>query len=223
MNIFQTLKIPDIVTLSNALFGITAMFAVHGGFIDLAFILLLLAAVADGADGYLARRHTGSELGESLDSLADVISFGAAPAVIVYFIYGADHPFLVGAVVCFYVICGILRLARFNALPKNTSDFEGLPITAGCVMLAAYLLMDDRYIHYFAVIALVVILSLLMVSTLPYCKLKNPKHIAVALVIVGLTISSFFIDVGYTHVFSSILFLSMVLYAASPVINIRAK
>lgn len=222
MNIFQILKTPDAFTLSNALFGVISIFAVYEGFTDLALILLLLAAVADGVDGYIARHYTCSELGESLDSLADIISFGVAPAVVIYSIYSTINPLLVGSLVCFYVICGILRLARFNALPKDT-DFEGLPITAGCVMLASYLLMDEKYIHGSVLFMMLIILSLLMVSNLTYFKLRKTKNIALGSVIFGLLIPSFFVNVEYTRVFSLILFMAMVLYVASPFIKYTGK
>lgn len=222
MNIFQTLKTPDVFTLSNAMFGVVSIFAVNEGFVDFALILLLLAAVADGADGYIARHYTSSELGESLDSLADVISFGVAPAVVIYSIYSALNSLLIGSLVCFYVICGILRLARFNALPKD-ADFEGLPITAGCVMLASYLLMDEKYIHVYVLFMLLIILSLLMVSNLPYFKLRNRKNIALGSVIFGLLLSSFFVNVEYTRVFSMVLFMVMVLYVISPFIKYTKK
>jgi CDP-diacylglycerol--serine O-phosphatidyltransferase len=222
MSIFQIVKTPDAFTLSNALFGVISIFAVHEGFIDLALILLLLAAVADGLDGYIARRYTCSELGESLDSLADVISFGVAPAVIIYSIYSTLNQLLIGALVCFYVVCGILRLARFNALAK-AADFEGLPITAGCVMLVSYLLMDEKYIHVYVLFMLLIVLSLLMVSNLPYFKLRKTKNIAVGSVIFGLLIPSFFVNIEYTRFFSLILFTAMVLYVASPLIKNSGK
>ena len=222
MSIFKIVKTPDAFTLSNALFGVISIFAVHEGFTDLALILLLLAAVADGLDGYIARRYTCSELGESLDSLADVISFGVAPAVIIYSIYSTLNQLLIGALVCFYVTCGILRLARFNALAKD-ADFEGLPITAGCVMLASYLLMDEKYIHVYVLFMLLIVLSLLMVSNLPYFKLRKTKNIALGSVIFGLLIPSFFVNIEYTRVFSLILFMAMILYVVSHLIKNSGK
>ncbi len=215
----QSLKIPDIVTLSNALFGMGAMVVASNGHYDLACILLLIAAVADGVDGYLARRLTSSEFGGAMDSLADVISFGIAPAFVVYSAYSTPHPYLIGIAVCFYIVCGILRLARFSSIHNGTHDFKGLPITAGSVMIASYLLIDEKFINTYSVVALVVILSLLMISTFTYTKLSNTKTMASVSVIFGLVIPSFFINMEYTPSFSLVLFLAMVLYVASPVIN----
>ncbi len=215
----QVLRIPDIITLSNALFGMGAMVAASNERFDLACILLLVAAVADGVDGYLARRLASSEFGGAMDSLADVISFGVAPAFVVYFAYSALHPYLIGAVVSFYVVCGILRLARFSSIQKTITDFEGLPITAGCVMIASYLLIDEKYINAYSVVALVFILSLLMISTLTYPKLSNMRSMTPVSVVFGLVIPSFFINIEYTPSFSLVLFIAMALYVASPVIK----
>ncbi len=87
MNIFRMMSIPDVVTLINALLGLSAILAAHEGNFPLAFVLILMAAVADGIDGYLARLNSGSPMGEHLDSLADIISFGVAPACVIFFMY----------------------------------------------------------------------------------------------------------------------------------------
>ena len=215
----QKLKIPDIVTLSNALLGLAAMLCASNGRYDLACILLLVAAVADGVDGYLARRLSSSEFGGTMDSLADVISFGVAPAFIVYSAYSALHPYIIGLAVSLYVVCGILRLARFSSVKKTITDFEGLPITAGSVMIASYLLIDAKYINAYSVVALVTILSLLMISTFTYPKLSNMRTMAPVSVVFGLVIPSFFVNMKYTPSFSLVLFVAMAIYVASPVIK----
>lgn len=123
--------------------------AAHNGFV-LALILLLIAAIADGADGYIARRFKGGELGEQLDSLADAVSFGVAPALLIYLQFGQINPLvgdpdpLVAVFPIFYAICGVLRLARFNSMASSKTGFEGLPITAGCVMLVTYMLLSKE-------------------------------------------------------------------------------
>ena len=215
----QKLKIPDIVTLSNALLGLAAMLCASNGRYDLACILLLVAAVADGVDGYLARRLSSSEFGGTMDSLADVISFGVAPAFVVYSAYSALHPYLTGLAVSLYVVCGILRLARFSSIQKTITDFEGLPITAGCVMIASYLLIDAKYINIYSIVALVTILSLLMISTFTYPKLSNMRTMAPVSVVFGLVIPSFFVNIKYTPSLSLILFIAMAIYVASPVVK----
>ncbi|MCC7575337.1 MAG: CDP-alcohol phosphatidyltransferase family protein, partial [Methanomethylovorans sp.] len=104
-DIFATLRLPDMVTLLNALFGFGAIIATQNGMLHLSCILILMAAIADGLDGSLARYMGGSEIGGTLDSLADVISFGVAPALI---IVSYMNGYLTLIAVCFYLICGIL-------------------------------------------------------------------------------------------------------------------
>src|SRR5512145_2289108 len=120
MNVFQMLRLPDLVSLLNLICGIGSISAAHNGSFKLALILLLLAAVADGVDGYVARRFKGGELGEQLDSLADAVSFGVAPALFMYIQFGRqDDSHLVAIFAAFYAVCGVLRLARFNSVPSK--------------------------------------------------------------------------------------------------------
>ncbi|MCD4703419.1 MAG: archaetidylserine synthase [Methanosarcinaceae archaeon] len=223
MNFLHTLKVPDIVTLSNALFGLISIFIAHIGYPDMAFVLILMAAVADGVDGYLARIYSGSEIGEFLDSLADVISFGVAPAVVVFIACGSSMPFLVGAVVCIYLVCGILRLARFSIKQKSIPDFEGLPITAAAVVISSYMLIDEKYIYTYVVLAILVLLAYLMVSEHPYPKLRGPRAMGLISLIFILTIGSYFLVEQYTHIFSTILFLLMMLYLESPIMKVPRR
>lgn len=130
------LRLPDLVSLLNLLCGISSIAvaaqatvqvatsqtaAAQNGF-SLALILLLVAAIADGADGYIARRFKGGELGEQLDSLADAVSFGVAPALLIYLQFGQVNPVagepdpLIAIFPAFYAVCGVLRLARFNSV-----------------------------------------------------------------------------------------------------------
>jgi len=125
--ILQLIKLPDVLSVLNALLGFSAILLVLGGVsvteraLKNALVLILLAAVVDGLDGIVARTLQKSPLGTYLDSLADMISFGLAPAIVVYVLikdYLAVTSPRVEVVLAFcgaYVICGMLRLARFNA------------------------------------------------------------------------------------------------------------
>ncbi|ADI74001.1 CDP-diacylglycerol/serine O-phosphatidyltransferase [Methanohalobium evestigatum Z-7303] len=220
MNIFQTLKIPDLISISNALFGISAMLAVLDNNHHLAAVLILTAAIADGLDGFIARYIESGELGEHLDSLADIISFGAAPVVIIYAIYGSQFPYVMMGAVFVYFICGILRLARFNTKTNNIKDFEGLPITASGVVLASYLLVYQKYIFSSAIIILTLILSILMISTYTYPKIRGMKTLAFGFVFFIIIVGSYFINIEITHILSTILILLMLLYLESPIMKI---
>ncbi len=126
--VLELLRLPDLVTILNILFGFTAILFVLNRDTDGAIILILAAALADGVDGAVARRFESGVFGEHLDSFADAISFGVAPAVIYYAIVSAEHHTIACAFSAAYLICGVLRLVRFSIL--DVAEFRGIPITA---------------------------------------------------------------------------------------------
>lgn len=155
----------------------------------LAAILLVLAGVFDALDGFVARATgTASEFGLQLDSIADVMNFGCAPGLLLY-CYGyaqmaAAHPTLVrmGGLACFvFVACGALRLARFNVSVGRTDPryFVGMPITAGAACVASVVvawpdpLTTD--IQAFLLMALMIGVGTLMVSTIRFPSSKQPR------------------------------------------------
>ena len=220
MNVFQMLRLPDLVSLLNLVCGISSISAAHNGSFDLALILLLLAAIADGADGYIARRFRGGEL-ENLDSLADAVSFGVAPALLIYIGFGGEDP-IVAVIPTLYAVCGILRLARFNSsAPSQKNRFEGLPITAGCVMLATYLLLGKNFVRIDFLLGLTLALSILMVSTVSYPKIRNTKILAFVASVFGITMLLYFANmVEYMRIFSIVPFILMLTYLFSPFFKI---
>ena len=233
MNVFQMLRLPDLVSLLNLICGISSIAvaahaavqaatyqtAAHDGSFALALILLLVAAVADGADGYIARRFKGGELGEQLDSLADAVSFGVAPALLIYLEFGGADP-LVALFPALYAICGVLRLARFNSVASCKTGFEGLPITAGCVMLVTYMLLGESLVRIDFLLALTLALSILMVSSVSYPKIRNVRILAFIASIFGLTMLLYVVDVTYNmqyvRIFSILPFILMLTYIFSP-------
>ena len=146
----RSYTVADALTIGNAACGTVSIFLclehVATGsdrFLWIAFLLLPIALICDILDGFVARasRTRQSVLGGDLDSLADVISFGVAPAVIA-FAAGADGP-LDQAVLIFFALCGLSRLARYNVTAESlTGDagkvkyFEGTPIPTSVVPLA---------------------------------------------------------------------------------------
>ena len=176
-NILKLTRPADFVTLLNALFGFASIIMTIQGRVDDALIMILLAVLADGADGAFARYLGSGVLGANLDSLADVISFGVAPAVLA-FVFLDWMGSLAWAFAGLFLACGILRLARFNVAGKK-EGFEGIPITAGGLMVALFILIKD-YVPYFEymLVPFLVLLSLLMVSTIGYPKLKSPVLLA---------------------------------------------
>ncbi|ATU08528.1 archaetidylserine synthase [Methanohalophilus portucalensis] len=220
MDIFKDLVLPDIMTLTNAVFGLLAIFAAFSGQIELGFVFVLVAAVADGMDGYLARTISQGPMGEYLDSLADAVSFGVAPACLIYLGISGLLRYAAGFFACMYLVCGILRLARFNTKKKTIPDFEGLPITASAVVLSSYALLAPQYIYSWVIFGLVVLLCYLMISDHPYPKLRGPRAMGAVSVLFFSTILSYFLLNSYMWIFSTILFLSLMLYLESPIMRI---
>ncbi|MDW7732039.1 MAG: archaetidylserine synthase [Methanolobus sp.] len=213
------MKLADLVTLFNSLCGLLAVILVQDGFSYLAPTLILAAAVADGIDGYLSRLFSGSEIGANLDSLADVISFGLAPVAIVYSFAGDEASYLLLAALCFYFFCGILRLARFNTSHQGLPSFKGLPITAGGIILSAYVLTGERYFNADLATILAFGIGLLMISKFTYMKAKKAEVLTPVALLFGATILSYAVNVNYTHFMATLLLGVMIFYVISPAIK----
>jgi CDP-diacylglycerol--serine O-phosphatidyltransferase len=152
-----------------------------------------MAVFFDYMDGKVARSLGGSSaFGEELDSLADALSFGAAPAFLIYGRYVGVEGGMPGALgTAFFALCGVLRLARFN-VAHVTGPFQGLPIPAGGMTLAALVIGDIPLTPALAVAAMTS-LGVLMISSIPYGNLKllrkgnvhKPKALILALIIIS--------------------------------------
>ncbi len=159
------------ITLLNIIFGSLAIIQTLNEKYLAAAIFILLAVFMDGIDGRVARKFgIMSDMGKQLDSLCDLVSFGVAPAILIYSQLLYDLPLLLGIIAALiYIMCGAFRLARFNVL--NIKDhFIGVPITlAGLIMAVISLLAG--YLNSYLALAMVVLLALLMVS-----KIQIPKY-----------------------------------------------
>jgi len=170
--------IPSLFTVANMFCGFLSIIESTRGHFERSAVLLLLAIFADVLDGRIARlTGTTSAFGEAYDSLADVVSFGVAPALLAYQ-WGLSEVHRVGmAVVFLFLVAGSIRLARFNAKSHESLDFIGLPIPAGAGSIAMLVLMSPTPVTHPAFIpvvaAFVLALSLLMVSNLPYKSFKG--------------------------------------------------
>jgi CDP-diacylglycerol--serine O-phosphatidyltransferase len=158
-------------------------------------LVLVMAVFFDYMDGKVARSLGGSSaFGEELDSLADALSFGAAPAFLIYARYIGIEGGTVGALgAAFFALCGVLRLARFN-VTHVMGSFQGLPIPAGGMALAAIVIADIPLGGRLA-LAVMVGIGTLMISTVPYGNLKllrkgNVNKLKV-LLLMGLVVSCF--------------------------------
>ncbi|MNZ60533.1 CDP-alcohol phosphatidyltransferase [compost metagenome] len=164
--------IPSLCTLINLGAGaVSLMFTVQEQY-RMALSLIAVAAFFDVLDGLLARLlHCTSEFGKQLDSLADLISFGAAPVYLIFFYKLSDMQGLGAAAAILFLACGALRLARFNLMPPS-KKFTGLPITAAGILLSCLSLLNEQVKPHLFII-LIGVLSLLMVSRIPFPSLKK--------------------------------------------------
>ena len=191
VNILKLIKLPDLISICNALLGFLAILLVISGGRALeedALVVILSAAVIDGLDGLVARGIESSHMGRYLDSLADIVSFGTAPAILA-FMFLNDH--LMTAVCSAYLICGGLRLARFDAMAEAGAtatgattgdmdvDFEGLPITGSAVFLASFMLLAlELHLHLVSSLFLsflMAALCILMTSRIRYRNLRDMR------------------------------------------------
>lgn len=181
---FITRQIPNAITCLNILSGCVAIIFASFGMktiygltgLEWSYIFIGIAAVADFCDGLAARTlHAYSELGKQLDSLCDAVSFGVAPAMMVYFLT-AEHGIFPGLIALLIPIAGVIRLARFNIDTRQTSSFIGLPIPANAIFWIGYTAMAasgaDILLHWWVLIPVTAVECWLMVSPLPIFSLK---------------------------------------------------
>jgi CDP-diacylglycerol--serine O-phosphatidyltransferase len=187
---------PSLFTLGNMACGFYALLSsVRGEFVSSA-TAIIAGMVFDALDGRVARLvHGESSFGVEFDSMADFLSFGVAPAHMMYAFILKDYGAWGYPMAFLYALCGGLRLARFNAMAHDgqgsKTHFSGLPIPGGAGFLASFVLlyqiveegrpagtwqflMNQVPLLYGLAPAMVVVIALLMVSTIPYPAFKQP-------------------------------------------------
>jgi CDP-diacylglycerol--serine O-phosphatidyltransferase len=175
--------LPNLFTTGSLFAGFYGIVATMNGNYHVAAWFILISSVFDGLDGKVARlTGTTSRFGVEYDSLADLVAFGVAPGLLMY--SWALRPFgKVGWLAAFlYVVCGALRLARFNVQVNTVESkrFVGLPIPAAASMVAACVLLFYHLgysgtIKKVSVLLLIYVLALLMVSGFRYYSFKDPE------------------------------------------------
>ena len=194
--------LPNILTLAGVCLGISSIkFSIDGNY-SLAITLIVIAAILDALDGRIARLIKGtSEFGKELDSLTDFVSFGIAPAFILYFWELNNYGKLGWAITLTYSVCCVLRLARFNLTKIEVTEdwknnfFEGVPSPAGGLLILMPLVYDltglnlgfdiKKITPYFTIL-----IAIMLVSKIPTLALKrisiSPKITVFLLLGVGL-------------------------------------
>jgi CDP-diacylglycerol---serine O-phosphatidyltransferase len=177
--------LPNMLTLIGVCIGLTSIrFALDGKF-EFAIIAIIFAALIDGLDGRIARLIKGtSKVGKELDSLTDMISFGVAPAFIMYF-WKLNELGRFGWLLCLiYVICVALRLARFNVNSNEDPSwkdnfFEGVPSPAGGILVLTPLIISITTFDYIGLNYNIIVpvffitTSLLLISKFPSYSFKK--------------------------------------------------
>lgn len=171
----QSKFVPSILTILNLFSGFLAILQFsHGKYIS-GIVLIMIAAIFDALDGKVARviQHE-SVFGTEFDSLADMVSFCVAPSILIYLIFGSSLG-LIGAIISFLpLLFGGIRLARFNvgAIYGKKDYFLGLPVPANAITISSYIWFHFKafgsYGEARAIFALVISLSLLMVSRIHF-------------------------------------------------------
>jgi CDP-diacylglycerol--serine O-phosphatidyltransferase len=169
------------ITLLNALFGFIAIIKAIEGDVLVSAYCILFAALLDGCDGRIARAlGSTSAFGSELDSLADAVSFCGAPMVLMYQWLPKEIHFMTVLLLGLYLCAGLWRLAKFNVITKESTQFIGLPTTIAALTLALFVVYQPWLLchctHFITVpllITLIMCLGYLMVSSITFTKLNR--------------------------------------------------
>jgi len=179
--------IPNFITCLNLFSGCLAMVAAFNNNLLYSMYFIMIAAIFDFFDGMVARLlNVKSELGKQLDSLADIVSFGVAPASIMFimiknisevYLLNPTHTYFLPLISFIIVVFSGLRLAKFNIDENQSDSFIGLPTPANALLIASLPFIMTRYniswlVNPYLLAILSIVLSFLLVSPLPLFALK---------------------------------------------------
>ena len=207
MGVLDEIRAPDLISISNILVGFAGIWL---SITDIYYgcSAIIVSAILDGVDGLVAKWEK-SLLGREMDSLADVVSFGVLPGLILV-LYSPSTLSLSAA--GFIVATGMLRLARFNILKRDY--FEGIPITYTGLAISLLVLSDFPDL---VIIVIAFILSALMVSPIRYEKIKNRTILITLAVFLILSLISGIYRTKSLIFASYLVLILLLLYAISPI------
>ncbi len=177
IKIQNLIGIPDLVTIGNLICGFLSIVMTLNHDFHLAAVFMIFSLIFDCADGYVARqigRVDEFGFGKNIDSLSDVVSFGVAPAVFLYSLGHMQAPYIdVLTIIAslFILVCGVLRLTRYNILSDEVEGFVGFPIPGIAIIMASFY-MTNLFNIYVAII-LAILISILMISDIRYKKMDD--------------------------------------------------
>lgn len=227
MNMKHYMSYADLVSLGNASFGFLSIIMVLNGFLAVAAQFMLVAVIFDSLDGWVARRTKRVDefgFGENIDSLSDVISFGIAPGMLLYSACASfSIPYINIVVALLILLCGILRLARFNVITGEGSDeFVGLPIPSTALILGSFYL--SGIFRADLALVIMVVVSVLMVSTIAYPKFRGTKIVLAGSVLIISTLLPQHILSAMVNLPAKVLFISSLIYVLTvPFMDLYAK
>ena len=173
----EFIAISDIVSLMNMTCGfLSAVLSINHNFY-LSAIFMIFSLIFDSADGFVARKTNREDeygFGKNIDSLSDIVSFGIAPAIFLYTFSLANAGHLIVPTIfvsLFIVICGVLRLTRYNVISDKVEGFIGFPIPGISIVIASFYI-SGLFNIYIALI-LAVIISIAMICNKSYDKFNN--------------------------------------------------
>ena len=183
------IAISDIISLLNMSSGFLSVISSINHNFELSAILMIIAIIFDSSDGWVARKTNRQDdlgFGKNIDSLSDIVSFGVAPAIFIYSCINTTPGIFQAIVILislFIVICGVLRLTRYNIIAEklDTKDFIGFPIPGISFVIATFYLSGLFNPHIALILS--VIISLLMISNITYPKFDNIPVIAISAVL----------------------------------------
>ncbi|BEK14532.1 CDP-diacylglycerol--serine O-phosphatidyltransferase [Campylobacter lari] len=180
MNFKLIYILPNLFTAASIFLGIISVIASINQNFDKALIYIILSLICDGLDGRVARAtNSTSKFGVEFDSLADLIAFGVAPAMLFYMSIGYEYGRFGSLIAGLFVVFGAIRLARFNVTTGTyePSVFIGLPIPTAAVVSAlwvsAYLYYDFLRDFSLMIVCIQILLAFLMVSNIRYPSFKK--------------------------------------------------
>ena len=233
MNIIRR-NIPNIITITNLSLGLYSIILIFIGNLYLSGILIFICLFLDFLDGLFARiLNVKSELGKQLDSMADLITFGVAPGFILFQLiyYSQTNKYLLDilSINSLYIalagmlipIFGAIRLAKFNIDEKQKNSFIGLPIPAVGIFIASLPLNKySLFINTGSLVIISIILSVLLISKIPFFSLKISKGetIKSRLKIIRITLILISVILFVSFYFTSIPFI-IILYIILSIIN----
>lgn len=191
--------LPNLFTAASIFSGIFSIISAIDGNFEKAAWLIMLSLVFDGLDGRVARlTNTCSKFGMEFDSLADMVAFGVAPALLIYMFVGYEFGRFGIVVSALFVIFGAIRLARFNIMTSSSepSVFIGVPIPTAAVSLSLLVLLFNKYSFHqeygISIMFLAILVSILMISNIRYPSFKKidftPKHAMKFFIIILITL-----------------------------------